>query len=109
MVKIIENKYIPFKGFKLMNLFGFIFKRKNTQPVRDWELNHETIHTAQMKELLYIPFYILYISEWIFKFFKYSDSKTAYRNISFEKEAYAMQNDLNYLNHRKAYAQWRVV
>ena len=109
MVKIIENKYIPFKGFKLMNLFGFIFKRKNTQPVRDWELNHETIHTAQMKELLYIPFYILYISEWIFKFFKYSDLKTAYRNISFEKEAYAMQNDLNYLNHRKAYAQWRVV
>jgi len=51
-----------------------------------------------MKELLYIPFYIIYIIEAIFK---------KYRNISFEKEAYANQEDFEYLKNRKHYAMWR--
>jgi hypothetical protein len=41
-----------------------------------------------MKELLYIGFYVWYVIEWVFNLFKYCDRMVAYRNISFEKEAY---------------------
>ena len=56
-----------------------------------------------MKELLYIPFYIWYLLEWLFLIFKYGNSHTAYRNIRFEKEAYENEKDLSYLYHRKRY------
>lgn len=60
-----------------------------------------------MIELGFVFFYILYIGEWIINLFKYSSSHEAYRNISFEKEAYANQDNLAYLRFRKCYAQWR--
>ena len=31
----------------------------------------------------------------------------AYKSISFEREAYAMENDLNYLQHRKLWSFWK--
>lgn len=62
-MKIIYNKIIPFKGFKAINLFGFLFTRKRN--LLDVDINHEAIHTEQMKELLYIGFYILYFAEWL--------------------------------------------
>lgn len=89
-----------------MNLFGLIFAREEYKPLKDSTLNHEAIHTAQMKELLYIPFYVLYGLEYIKNLFIYNPDK-AYRNISFEREAYANENDFDYLNNRKHYAQWR--
>ena len=43
-----------------------------------------------MKKYFYIGFYILYILEYIKNLFVYKfDTKAAYKNISFEKEAYA--------------------
>jgi len=60
-----------------------------------------------MKELLYLPFYIIYLFEWLFLLFKYFDSRKAYKNISFEKEAYTYEEDLGYLKRRKHFAQWR--
>ena len=58
-----------------------------------------------MKELLYIGFYIAYLFEWLFKvLFKYPFSHKAYRDISFEREAYRYEEDLGYLNRRKHYA-----
>ena len=38
-----------------------------------------------------------------FELFKYKDKKKAYMNISFEKEAYTNENDLNYLEKRKSW------
>jgi hypothetical protein len=38
-----------------------------------------------MKEMLYIPFYLWYGVEWLVKLFCKGN---AYRNISFEREAY---------------------
>ena len=100
---IIENNIIPFKGYKAINLFGIIFLRKG-QTLSGIDYNHEMIHTKQMKELLYIFFYLLYFLEWLVRLFI---NKNAYRNISFEKEAYAHENNFKYLNHRKHFAQWR--
>ena len=54
-----------------------------------------------MKEMLYTFFYVWYIIEWIVRLFMKGN---AYRNISFEREAYANQNNLSYLNTRKRYA-----
>lgn len=51
---IIKNTIIPFGKFKAINLFGIIFY-KGSYPTKD-TINHEKIHTAQMKEMLYIFF-----------------------------------------------------
>lgn len=58
-MKVIYNQFIPFKGYKCVNLFGVFFVREGCT-MSDTDYNHEAIHTAQMKELLYIGF-IFYI------------------------------------------------
>lgn len=98
---IIYNKLIPIKGFCAMNLFGIIFARKEYKPISPITINHESIHTAQQKELWYVGFYLLYILEWIYRLIFHT--KTAYSGISFEKEAYEHQWDLNYLENRKPF------
>lgn len=98
-MKIIRNKYIPFSGYKAMNLFGILFVRNNAR-IDEITLNHERIHSAQIKELLYIFFYVWYIIEWLVRLPK----GNAYRNISFEKEAYVNELDMNYLKNRKRFA-----
>lgn len=105
-MKTIYNKIIPIKGFLVINLFGVLFARKKLSTI---DLIHEKIHTEQMKELLYIPFYILYILEyiirWCISFFKMSlpDSHKIYRSISFEQEAYQNEENMDYLKTRKRY------
>ena len=106
-MKVIYNNIIPFPNYQCMNLFGILFARKNAK-LSDSTLNHESIHTAQMKELLYVPFYLLYGAEWLVKFIKNGfKGHTAYRNLSFEKEAYNNEHDLNYLKTRRHYAEWK--
>ncbi|QLE00593.1 hypothetical protein HX109_03085 [Galbibacter sp. BG1] len=67
-------------------------------------INHERIHLKQQLELLIIPFYVWYLTEWVVGIFKFRDLNLAYRNISFEKEAYKNENNLNYLSNRNSYA-----
>ena len=97
-MKIIRNNFIPFSGYKCINLFGILFVRGNAR-IDDITLNHEKIHTAQIKEMLGIIFYIWYLIEWLIRLPK----GDAYRNISFEREAYDNQYDLNYLKSRKRF------
>ena len=98
-MKIIRNNIIPFSGYKAMNLFGVLFVRGNAR-IDDITLNHEKIHTAQIKELWYVFFYLWYVTEWLIRLFMKGN---AYRNISFEREAYDNQYDLNYLKSRKRF------
>ena len=101
-MKIIYNKIIPLKGFSAINIFGVVFARKEYGTLHWQTMNHELIHTAQMKELGYIPFYLLYFIEWVVRLF--INGKQAYRKISFEQEAYAYAGDTGYLTNRKKYA-----
>ena len=102
MTNIIKIKKHPFgKNYLAINLFGFIFTLRDLDPI---ELNHELIHSAQQRELLYIPFFIWYGIEWLILYFKYHDWTKAYLNIRFEKEAYIHQNDLDYLKKRKHFS-----
>lgn len=100
-MKVIYNNIIPFRDFTAMNLFGFIFAREEYKPLSKRTLNHEAIHTAQMKELLYVGFYLWYVIEWLVKLFIYG--KEAYRNVSFEREAYQYAGYEGYLSIRKRY------
>lgn len=103
-MRIIYNQIIPFKGFTAINLFGVMFAREG-HTITPPTINHEKIHTAQMRELGYIFFYILYFLEWLYRLCV--DTKRAYRAISFEQEAYAHQRNCNYLQERKHFAMWR--
>lgn len=103
-MKVIYNNIIPFKGFVAINLFGVLFARKEYKDISPFTINHEKIHTAQMKELLYIGFYIIYFFEWLYRLIFHT--KTAYMGISFEREAYEHQFELGYLGERKHFAQW---
>jgi hypothetical protein len=100
---IIVSKYLIPKGYRGITMFPFIilkskFLKKDLQIV-----NHEKIHIRQQLELLIIPFFILYFFEFIFRYFKHNNWNEAYRNISFEKEAYQNENDFNYLKKRKLF------
>ena len=99
-MKVIYNNIIPFKGFKCINLFGVLFVRKGCR-MSEVDFNHERIHTAQMKEMLYVFFYLWYFVEWLIRLL---GKGNAYRNISFEKEAYSNEMNLNYLEVRRMYA-----
>lgn len=98
---IIKSKLMP-KGICL-NLFGTFWTRDPSW-IDKYVINHEKIHTAQQRELLFVPFYLLYVVEWCVKLLKYRSWKTAYYNISFEREAYTHGHDLTYLPKRPNYA-----
>ena len=102
-MKIIRNKVIPFKGFKAINLFGVLFVREEAV-MSEADINHEAIHTEQMKEMLYVGFYLWYAVEWLVRLIRFRDTHSAYRNVSFEREAYANQADLAYLQQRKPWS-----
>ena len=106
-MKIVVNKFIPFTGYKAINIFGILFVKSNKR-ISEQLINHESIHTAQMKELLYIGFYLFYAIEFLYNLIKYRDSEKAYKELSFEKEAYKYENYLSYLKTRKRFAMWRL-
>lgn len=103
-MKIIYSRVIPLPGFRCINLFGVLFVRKG-KTLSATSLNHEAIHTAQMRELGYVLFYVLYVLEWVYRLVVHT--RTAYRGISFEREAYEHQADADYLATRRRFAQWR--
>lgn len=103
-MKVVRSNIIPFKGFEAVNLFGVLFVRKDRvfESEAAWQvmIMHESIHTKQMQELGYLPFYLLYALEWLVRWVACGDATRAYFNISFEREAYANQ-------HKPGYAEWR--
>lgn len=72
--------------------------------INDKTLRHESIHIKQQGELLVLLFYIWYLVEWVFRLF---GKGNAYRNISFEREAYANASDLGYLKKRRMFASFK--
>ena len=101
-MKVVKNRFIPPRGFAYVNLFGVLFTRRD-RLISSVELNHEQIHTEQMKEMLYVFFYLCYLIEWLIRLIILRDSHKAYRAISFEQEDYANQANLTYLECRKRY------
>lgn len=107
-MKIVYNRFLPFRGYSVINLFGVLFVRKNpdgsiTEPT-EVTLNHERIHTAQMKELLFVGFYLWYGLEYLFIRLLHRKQVCAYMDVSFEEEAHGNECNLNYLQSRRHFA-----
>lgn len=102
---VIKNRIIPFEGYSTINLFGILFTKKDN--LSEKTLNHESIHTKQMIEMGFIFFYLWYCIEYIIVRFFHSSQNKAYRDISFEEEAYAHDTDMEYLKNRKPYSWWK--
>ena len=92
---------------RAMAIFPFIFLRDKALKSEAMVIIHEKIHFAQQKEMLILPFFILYTLEYLIHRFKGKTHIQAYFAISFEKEAYYFESDLDYLKTRKWF-QWRM-
>ena len=87
------------------NFFSVLFVRKEYKGlVTQKDINHEKIHTAQIREMLYIFFYLWYGIEWLIRLCKWKNKRDAYFHISLEREAYSMQYIDDYTKTRKHYA-----
>ncbi len=87
-----------------MALFPFILVRNRQLMTDEVLIRHETIHLRQAAELLVIPFYLLYLINYLIGFVRYRDHHRAYMHIIFEREAYAHENDRQYLKQRRLWA-----
>lgn len=104
-MKVIVNKILPFgRKYHAINLFGVVFAKGECG---SRTLRHEYIHTLQMRELWYLGFYILYVAEWLYRLIRMRDSYKAYSMISFEREAYANDNQEDYPSERQRFAWMR--
>ena len=109
MMKIVENKILPFGSFSAMVLGKFIFTK---------DASNETIHYYQQAELSYIGFFVMYFLSYVCQLIRCalykniglaecgsrSVWKRAYRTVLFEREAYEHEDDPEYLEKRAPYA-----
>lgn len=124
-------RYFLLPGYSTITIFFFILTKLSGLTAKI--LNHEKTHVKQWLELMILGlaivciglgvkiglntfktanllffllpiffFYIWYVIEWFIKLFFFGSS--AYRNISFEREAYSNQEDDSYLKNRKVFA-----
>ena len=85
----IHTRKFPPRGFYAITLFPVIFYNRGSLSERD--LRHETVHLWQQAALLVVLFYIIYAVFWIIGLLRYRDSHRAYREIPFERSAYALE------------------
>jgi len=127
-MKLVENYIIPFRGYKCLTIWPFVFMRKGYF-YNSVDRHHESIHGEQQKEvlpfaiaicailyvsgcgwwsLLALPLWFYwYVTEWIVRLIAYGNQWEAYRNISFEQEAFTHERDFGtdyYLPKRKHFA-----
>jgi hypothetical protein len=96
----IVSTFLVRKGFNGVTVWPFVITRKKHLKKDAVFVNHEKIHLRQQTEMLLLPFYVWYSLEFVFRIFQYKNKHTAYRNISFEREAYAHEKDRYYLKQR---------
>lgn len=99
MIVLVLKYFVP-KGFRGITLFPFILILRKEDKKNSVFLNHERIHIRQQLELLVVFFFIWYSIEFLIRFIRFRNKNVAYRNISFEREAYAKEKDLDYLKLR---------
>jgi len=98
---ILISKYIVPKGYIGITLFPFVFLKYRELKENVVLVNHEKIQLQQQKELLIVPFFIVYTIEFLVRLIQYKNWKKAYKSISFEREAYKNEADLKFLKTRR--------
>ncbi len=101
---ILINRLFFYKDYVGLTIWPFIILREGYLRSDDALINHERIHLRQQVELLLVPFYICYMTEWLLRSLWYRDRYKAYRNLSFEREAYFNEGNSEYLQQRKPFS-----
>ena len=101
---VIVAKYLIPKGFRGLTVFPFVVLKHPFDSKNKVLVNHEKIHIRQQLELLIVPFFIWYFVEYVVRLWQYKNANLAYRNISFEREAYAKELHLDYIKNRPFYS-----
>lgn len=125
---VIKNKLIPFGSYTSINLFGIVFTKED---MTEKSINHERIHSVQLFEialvaaiiiglivylanasywwmLMSLPvYYVWYCCEYMWISVMHDKQICAYKDISFEEEAHANDDDLNYIRTRKPFAWFK--
>lgn len=86
----IRTRRFPPGNYFAITIFPFIFHKGE---LTDSDLRHERTHLWQQMALLVVPFYLLYFIFWIVNLIRYRDQHQAYRNIPFERSAYALEGE----------------
>lgn len=97
---VLVFKFLTPKGFRGITIFPFILLTHKNDREDAVVINHEKIHIRQQLELLVVPFFLWYGIEFLFRWVQLKNRFAAYRNISFEREAYANEKDPGYLKQR---------
>lgn len=97
---VLVFKYLVPKGFRGFTFFPFVFLSDKKDREHSVLLNHERIHIKQQLELLVVFFFIWYGIEFLIRLLHYKNRREAYYNISFEREAFVNEKDLDYLKQR---------
>ncbi|WP_336298669.1 MULTISPECIES: hypothetical protein [unclassified Robiginitalea] len=100
---ILVFKHFFYRSYVGLSLWPFIILRNPALKADRVLINHERIHLRQQAELLVVFFYLWYAVEWTIRCICYLDTYRAYRNISFEREAYWHERDAEYLENRSAF------
>jgi hypothetical protein len=111
------NRLCARMGFAAMTVGRWVWVAAGRDAISDRLLNHETIHIAQQRDLWWVGQWALYAVERAWRFAELAlclrDRKRevsmwreAYYNVSFEREAYAHQEDYEYLSKREKHA-WK--
>ena len=101
---ILVFKHFFYKNYVGLSVWPFIILKHDALKEDTNLINHEKIHLKQQLELLILPFYMLYLTEWLVRsLFCFSFYK-GYQTISFEQEAYANEHNLNYPSERKSFS-----
>jgi hypothetical protein len=87
-----------------MALYPFILIKRSELRHDAVLIHHERIHHRQQLELLIIPFYLAYLLGYLYHLIRLRNHYRAYRAIIFEREAYAMDSDMDYLKRRGLWA-----
>jgi len=97
---VIVAKYLIPRGYRGLTVFPFVFIKSAFDSDNKTLVNHEKIHIRQQLEMLVLPFFVWYFVEYGVRLLQYKNANLAYRNISFEREAYANEQHFDYLKKR---------
>ena len=97
---LIVAKYLIPNGYRGMAVFPFVLMKNSDDKTNRIFVNHEKIHLRQQLEMLIFPFFVWYFLEYLIRLIQYKNAASAYRNISFEREAYSNETDYDYLKNR---------
>lgn len=97
---VLVNPNLIRKGFLGITLWPFVILKERRLKMDEVFMNHERIHLRQQAEMLIVFFYVWYGIEFLLKWMRFKNKKAAYYAISFEREAYKNEKDLNYIKKR---------